>query len=221
MKRSSLATVALAAASLVLLSLAALAGDKAPPAAPPSSPSPPAPPSAPSSPNATTVSAEDGIKAFADVYRVLESPRCVNCHPKDEAPRVGDDHRVHQMEIRRGLEGVGMACTSCHRRTATFQSQQPGAPPAVDGWRLPPPEHPLVFDGKSPHDLCEQTKDPAQNGGKDANALIAHVTSDSLVLYGWNPGGKRTTPPLTHDDFVAKFATWVTAGMPCPADSSH
>jgi hypothetical protein len=216
--RATRTTLALGSVTFALISWAALAGDKT--GAPASTTSPATPASsqpAPTPPAPNTVSAEDGIKAFGDVYRVLESPRCVNCHPKDDAPRVGDEHRIHQMEVRRGLESVGMACQTCHRKTSTFQSQQPGAPPAVDGWRLPPAEHPLVFDGKSAHDLCEQTKDPAQNGGKDSNALIAHITADSLVLYGWNPGGKRTTPPLTHDDFVAKFATWVTAGMPCPA----
>ncbi|HEY4220354.1 MAG TPA: hypothetical protein VGO62_03410 [Myxococcota bacterium] len=159
---------------------------------------------------------EEGVKAFADVYRVLQSPRCVNCHPNGDVPHVGDDHHVHAMEVRRGLEQVGMSCQTCHRATATFASRQVGAPPAVPKWGLPPAETPMVFEGKSAHDLCEQMKDPAKNGGKDAAALHDHVANDAIVAYGWNPGGHRTLPPITHDAFVAAMSTWLNAGMPCP-----
>jgi hypothetical protein len=158
----------------------------------------------------------DGKRAFMDVAKVLHSPRCVNCHPNGDRPHVGDAGAVHAMEVKRGLEKVGMGCNTCHRETATAASRAPGAPPAVKGWGLPPAEHPMVFEGKSPRALCEQLKDPAQNGGKDAAALAHHVKGDALVLYGWDPGGNRTLPPLTHAQFVDRFDAWIAAGMPCP-----
>lgn len=163
-----------------------------------------------------TERSEDGAKAFVDVVKVLQSPRCVNCHPNGDAPKVGDDSHVHAMEVRRGLEKVGMSCQTCHRMTSTATSRAPGAPPAVPGWGLPPADQPMVFEGKSAHDICVSMKDPTKNGGKDAAALKEHVTHEKLVLYGWDPGGKRTLPPLSHDEFVAKFTTWLDAGMPCP-----
>jgi hypothetical protein len=160
--------------------------------------------------------ADDGKKAFVDVARVLQSPRCQNCHPNGDRPRIGDNGKSHHAEVRRGLERVGMSCQTCHRTTSTSASRQVGGPPAVKNWHLPPEEHPMVFEGKTVTQLCEQLKDPAQNGGKDAAALLQHVSHDDLVLYGWNPGGKRTLPPLSHEKFVAQFSTWTQAGMPCP-----
>ena len=74
----------------------------------------------------------------------------------------------------------------------------------------------MIFEGKTARQICEQMKDPAENGGKDASALAVHVSSDALVLRGWDPGGKRTLPPLSHDVFVARFSDWLLAGMPCP-----
>ena len=161
-------------------------------------------------------SADDGRKAFADVAKVLQSPRCQNCHPKGDAPMVGDNGDKHPMEVRRGLERVGMSCQTCHALTPTSLTDKAGVPPANAIWMLPPAEHPMVFEGKSQHDLCVGVKDPKQNGGKDGKALLHHVSEDALVLHGWTPGGARTKPPLAHDAFVAQFATWVNAGMPCP-----
>jgi hypothetical protein len=152
--------------------------------------------------------------AFVDVARVLQSPRCVNCHPNGDAPLQGDHGAVHAMGITRDIERVGMTCQTCHRDSAV--STDPHMPPAVKGWSLPRKETPLVFQGRTPATLCAQLKDPAHNGNKDLAHLLSHVTGDGLVLYGWNPGGKRTLPPLPHDVFVARFTQWVDAGAPCP-----
>jgi len=50
----------------------------------------------------------------------------------------------------------------------------------------------------------------------DLAQLLEHVSHDPLVLWGWNPGGNRTTPPLAHDKFVAAFTTWVASDGACP-----
>jgi hypothetical protein len=41
------------------------------------------------------------------------------------------------------------------------------------------------------------------------------MKSDPLVLWAWTPGAGRTTPPLSHDEFVKALSAWVGAGMPC------
>jgi len=46
--------------------------------------------------------------------------------------------------------------------------------------------------------------------------LIHHVSTDPLVLWGWNPGEGRSIPPLSHDEFVAKVAEWINNGAACP-----
>ena len=79
-----------------------------------------------------------------------------------------------------------------------------------------PAETPMVFEGKTVTELCAQLKDPACNGRRNLAMLLEHVSHDPLVLWGWAPGGKRTTTPLPHDKFVAAFATWIGAEGACP-----
>ncbi|RYG03681.1 MAG: hypothetical protein EOO02_07880, partial [Chitinophagaceae bacterium] len=35
------------------------------------------------------------ITAFGEVYKVLVSPRCMNCHPAGDVPLQGDDSHLH------------------------------------------------------------------------------------------------------------------------------
>src|SRR5678815_5122536 len=37
----------------------------------------------------------ESVKAFMDVYKVLMSPRCMNCHPSGDVPLQGDDSHIH------------------------------------------------------------------------------------------------------------------------------
>lgn len=152
--------------------------------------------------------------AFVDVARVLQSPRCLNCHPNGNAPLQGDHAAPHAMGITRDIERTGTTCQTCHRETAV--STDAHMPPAVKNWHLPPEATPMIFQGRTPAALCRQLKDPKQNGNFDLAALLKHVSHDDLVLYGWNPGAGRTLPPLPHDVFVARFKQWADAGGPCP-----
>src|SRR5229473_1575219 len=53
-------------------------------------------------------------------------------------------------------------------------------------------------------------------GRRAGEAVIEHMKSDPLVLWAWNPGAGRTTPPLSHEKLVEALEAWVSAGMPCP-----
>lgn len=75
----------------------------------------------------------------------------------------------------------------------------------------------MVFIGLSPADLCSTIKSKKANGGRSLDALITHVSEDSLVLWGWNPGGERAPVSVPHEEFVAKFKQWAAAGGPCPS----
>jgi hypothetical protein len=161
-------------------------------------------------------SPEVGKKAFLDVARVLQSPRCMNCHPAGDAPLQGDRPKLHAMNISRASVEAGLACNTCHQETNSEAVGVSGGPPGAPRWGLPGKEMPLVFQGLTPSQLCEQMKDPARNGQKDAQALLDHVEHDPLVLWGWEPGGRRTTPPLSHEAFVSAWKTWTSAGRVCP-----
>ena len=158
----------------------------------------------------------DGVQAFLEIARVLQSPRCQNCHPVGDAPLQGDAGTPHAMLVTRGPEGRGvtaMKCSACHMRT---NNPQPHGPPGAPNWHLPPPETPMVFEGRSPAELCRTLKDPAQNGGKDLEQLVHHMVADSLVLWGWDPGPGRTLPPLSQPEFARAVHEWAEAGAPCP-----
>lgn len=158
----------------------------------------------------------ESAAAFMDVYKVLMSPRCMNCHPAGDVPLQGDDSHPHTQGITRGADGKGvyaLKCTNCHQPENT-----PGLnmPPGNEVWHLPPANMKMVFEGKTPKQLAAQLKDPTKNGHKTMQQLIEHVSHDKLVLWGWNPGDGRTVPPLPHDEFAAKFKEWVEKGAVVP-----
>jgi len=155
------------------------------------------------------------VKAFMQVYKVLMSARCMNCHPSGNVPLQGDDNHLHTMSPKRGIDGKGvyaMKCSNCHQPTNT-----PGlhTPPGNPNWHLPPADMKMVFQGRTPHQLAKQLIDPKQNGHKDLKKLIAHA-DDGLVLSGWNPGEGRTLPPMSHAAFKKAWITWLTTGAYAP-----
>jgi hypothetical protein len=154
--------------------------------------------------------------AFLQAYRVLMHPRCMNCHPAGDAPLQGDDSHPHAQNVQRGSDGKGkyaLKCANCHQYT-----NLPGAnmPPGNPNWHLPPADMPMVFQGKTPHELARQLKDPKQNGNKTLDALRHHVTDDKLVLGCWDPGDGRTRPPLSHAEFARAFREWIENGAAEP-----
>ena len=169
-------------------------------------------------PPATVISTTDSIesvKAFSDVYAVLMSPRCMNCHPAGDVPLQGDDSHLHTMLPRRGLDGKGMyamKCSNCHQ-PANLEGLH--KPPGNPEWHLPPANMKMVFEGKTPTQLASQLINRKTNGNKSLQQLIEHA-DDGLVKSGWNPGEGRTLPPLTHAEFKKAWITWIEKGAYVP-----
>ena len=159
---------------------------------------------------------EVGVRAFREVARVLQSPRCRNCHPAGDAPLQTDAGRPHAQAITRASVAAGLPCAACHQDRNAEAIGIVGGPPGAPGWALPPATTPMVFERVAPRALCEQLRDPERNGGRLGPALLDHVAHDPLVRWAWQPGGGRSRPPLNHPSFVAAFAAWTGAGMPCP-----
>ena len=157
----------------------------------------------------------ESVKAFADVYKVLMSPRCVNCHPAGDVPLQGDDSHLHTMSPQRGKDGKGlyaMKCSNCHQPTNT-----PGlhTPPGNPKWALPPADMKMVFEGKKPRELALQIMDYKRNGHKNRQQLLEHAR-DTLVKAGWDMGEGRKPPPLTYNVFVTAWDTWIKKGGHAP-----
>jgi hypothetical protein len=163
----------------------------------------------------------EAVTAFATVEEVFQHPRCRNCHIPGDAPLQFDAGLPHQMDVARGPEGhgaPGLPCATCHGNANPPASYGPDAPPGAPHWGLPPPDHKMAWIGLSSAALCEMIKDKKANGGRDFEALTKHVSEDSLVLWGWHPGGEREPVSVPHDVFVAKFKQWAAAGGPCPGE---
>ncbi len=171
-------------------------------------------------PTAEASPTANAIASFETVRAVLQSPRCVNCHPQGDQPLQGDEGRIHGQFVVRGPEGrgaPGLHCATCHRQANPPASYGAHMPPGVStGWRLPPPEHKMVFANLSSSALCAQLKDPKQNGGKTLAELVHHVSSDPLVLWAWSPGYGRAPVPVPHAELTRALKAWVDAGGPCP-----
>jgi hypothetical protein len=156
-------------------------------------------------------------QAFLQVYKVLESPRCANCHPAGDAPLQDDDSHVHLQDVKRGPDGHGaaaMRCQACHQ-----DHNLPGdnMPPGNPKWSLPKPQLKMVFVGRSPAQLCAQLKDTKQNGGRSLEQLYDHIAHDDLVAWGWNPGDGRSLPPLSRAETSQQLRIWIDNGAACPA----
>jgi hypothetical protein len=167
-------------------------------------------------PAPTAEAVEQGRRAFVQVARVLQSPRCRNCHPRGDAPLQTDAGIPHRMNITRASADAGLPCRACHQEKNSESLGIAGGPPGAPHWGLPPAETPMVFEGLSVSALCRQLRDPARNGKRSLDDLLEHVSSDALVLWGWTPGGRRTVPPLSHAAFVAAFRVWVASNGACP-----
>jgi hypothetical protein len=81
---------------------------------------------------------------------------------------------------------------------------------------MPSAAMPMVFEGRSPAELCAQMKDPSKTGGLTLEGLAKHVDHDPLVLWAWNPGPGRTPPPISHQQFLLHMKQWIAGGAPCP-----
>jgi hypothetical protein len=153
---------------------------------------------------------------FNQMATVLQHPRCMNCHTREQFPRQADDQHRHLMNVSRGSDdhgAAGLHCSTCHQAANQVTSGVPGAP----DWHLAPLR--MAWEGLSVGDLCRALLDPA-HGGMMPDQLVAHFNTP-LVAWAWSPGADahgrtRATPPLTHDAFVDITRQWVATGATCP-----
>lgn len=160
-----------------------------------------------------TLGRDEGLAAFADIYAVATHPRCMNCHPDGDVPYQTDASTPHTMGITRFSPLKGSHCSTCHAPSGVGPGQAP-IPPADTLWSMPPKD--MVFENRTPAELCVQLKDPETNGGRGLVGLTEHVAHDHLLLTSWHSG--RTPPPISHPELVERFETWTAAGGPCPED---
>lgn len=162
---------------------------------------------------------ERSVALFKEAARVIQHPRCLNCHPADRTPTQGDNLHSHVPNMRADAEGhgpAGMPCNTCHQAQNTPTNVQPiETIPGHAHWMLAPLS--MAWQGKSTGEICEQVKDPARNGNRDLQKIHEHMALDTLVGWAWHPGAGRSPAPGTQKVFGELIAAWIETGAACPA----
>ena len=161
---------------------------------------------------------ERSAALFVEAGKVLQHPRCLNCHPKERMPTQGDDLHAHvpMMQATESGHGVpALQCNTCHQpaNVSTHWSSIASMPGHAH-WMLAPAS--MAWQGLSLHDICEQVKDPARNGGRSLEAIHKHLAEDSLVGWAWHPGEGRTPAPGTQRRLGELITAWIETGAVCP-----
>jgi hypothetical protein len=150
---------------------------------------------------------------FEEAGKVIQNPRCLNCHPKTDRPTQTDAMRPHEPWVVRGTDGFGapgMRCETCHHAGNFDPASVPGHPK----WHLAPAK--MAWQGKTLGQICEQVKDKARNDNMDSEALMHHMGEDTLVAWAWHPGAGRTPAPGTQKQFGDLIRAWLATGGVCP-----
>lgn len=152
------------------------------------------------------------IALFEEAGRVIQHPRCMNCHPRSDQPTQTDAMRVHMPWVSRGVDGGGAAtlrCSTCHQEN----NFNPARVPGHHGWKLAPAE--MAWQGKTLGEICKQIQDPLR-GGMTADQLGHHMAEDGLVGWAWTPGDGREPAPGSQAEFGALIYAWLETGAECP-----
>ena len=133
------------------------------------------------SPGSTQTRRATSVRALEMIATVLQSPRCLNSHQREQ-PLQGENGHPHSPPVVRGLDGRGapdMRCSACHGEATNGESQIPGA----KGWKMPPRS--MTWAGLSVAALCRRLKDRRMNGGRSLKGLLKHAEEDSLINWAW------------------------------------
>jgi len=156
------------------------------------------------------------LALFAEAGKVIQHPRCLNCHPNGNRPLQGNGMQLHQPLVVRGKDGFGataMRCASCHG-AQNFEATQIFSVPGNKNWHLAPIE--MAWHGRTLGAICHQLKDRSRNGGKTMAQMIEHMAHDELVGWAWAPGTGRTPAPGTQKAFGELIKAWADSGAHCP-----
>ncbi len=157
-------------------------------------------------------------EGFDKMMAVLTHKRCVNCHPSDDYPRQGEDSHVHNFGVRRGPDNHGVSalkCNTCHQPENNNLAGVPGAPE----WSLAPLK--MAWQGLTRVEIAKSMMNPENNGGRNLEELVHHLTEHELVLWAWEPGldangVPREKPPVSKEEYIAAVKAWAEGGAPIP-----
>ena len=89
---------------------------------------------------------------FVEMGRVIQSPRCINCHPRTDRPLQGDLMQPHNPPVVRGPASKGapgLECATCHGPANVNFANGEGNIPGHPLWHLAPASMAWEGDRKS------------------------------------------------------------------------
>lgn len=168
--------------------------------------------------SSTQKNAEDeSLIAFNKMMDVLTHPRCLNCHPSDNVPKQGEDSHPHQFGISRENVAQATNCNTCHQSSNNDFSGVPGAPE----WALAP--HKMRWEGLSRIEIATSMMNPENNGNRNPEDIMHHLTEHELILWAWEPGigvngEPREVPPVPVAEYIAAVKKWIELGAQIPEE---
>lgn len=145
----------------------------------------------------TPVRADPSAKAgkFSELYPVLQSAKCINCHGMAKRNKNFDLHVArHRFPESTDPAADLMSCQRCHTKEKGF----------ANNWHAPPAE--MDFSGKTVADTCNQLK----TSGFGMDPLRDHLKSDAIVLWA------LARLDVKVKDWPEKVDAWIDGGMKCP-----
>lgn len=161
--------------------------------------------------------AERSAALFVEAGKVLQHPRCLNCHPVTRSPTQGDAMHPHVPPISSdtAMAAAGLPCASCHQaHNSPTSSAGIRSVPGAEHWGLAPAS--MAWQGLTIGEVCEQIKDPARNGNRSLDKIRVHLAEDHLVGWAWHPGEGREPVPGTQEEFGELITAWMATGAHCP-----
>ncbi|MBV9457250.1 MAG: Isoquinoline 1-oxidoreductase subunit [Bradyrhizobium sp.] len=161
--------------------------------------------------------AERSRAIFGEIGKLIEHPRCMNCHPAGDHPLQGDDRHEHMPRVWRGETGhLATNCFGCHteRNVTLHEAASYQSIPGNPRWDVAPLS--MAWEEKSLGDICRQLKDVSRNGGRDLAMLQEHMAKDELVGWAWHPGEGRDPAPGDQETAGQLVQAWIDTGAQCP-----
>ena len=127
---------------------------------------------------------ERSVAYFDEMLKVIQHPRCLNCHPVDNSPRQGMEMQMHEPPVVRGANDFGapgMRCTTCHGTENVEFTTKEGSIPGHEPWQLAPLETGWI--GRAPPRSAPSSRTPS------ATAAAAWRSCTSTTpRTGWSAG---------------------------------
>ena len=160
------------------------------------------------------------IAIFEEAGKVLQHPRCLNCHPANDRPLQTLRMIPHEPPVFRGPDDMGapgMMCSTCHGPANVTVVGQSAGIQSIPGDRTGIGAARHGLGRKIARGDLRAAQGPGPNGGKSLEAIVEHMAGDHLVGWGWHPGKGREPAPGTQQQFGDLAKAWLATGAHCPA----